>query len=121
MKGSPRRILVVDDDRGICEVLCHQLEDLGYEPKAVHDAVEALLELSESTPRLVLLDAMLLGIDGFELCRQLKRTRPELPVVMMSAVYRRGAMEGEVCADAFLEKPFALEKLQPLLETLIRK
>ena len=119
--GSPRpRILVVDDEPEICELTSLFLGSHGYLTASAVDAPAALREFVRFQPNLVLLDAMLPGMHGFDLCVKLKREHPRLPVVMMSAAYRgwRFAEDAResLGADDYLEKPFHLEELLRKLE-----
>ncbi len=119
--GSPaRRILVVDDEKETCELTCAWLDSRGYVSASAGDAAGALRSLAQLKPDLVLLDAMLPGMHGFDLCAKLKREHPGLQVVMMSAVYRgwRFAEDARetLQADAYVEKPFRLEELLHKIE-----
>ncbi|MGY9057441.1 MAG: response regulator, partial [Alphaproteobacteria bacterium] len=80
-------ILVVEDEPGIAELLRYNLEAAGHEVGIATDGDEALVSLSERLPDLLLLDWMLPGVSGVEVCRQLRRRRESrnLPVIMLTA------------------------------------
>jgi DNA-binding response OmpR family regulator len=114
MRVGPARILVVDDEPEILRMLEKSLKSEGYAVETARDGREAEQKLKGPRPDLVLLDAMLPHVHGFELCNRIKgdqRLRT-VPVVMMSAVYRgwRFAQDAREAfgADDYLEKPFHL-------------
>ncbi len=106
-------LLIVDDEEGIRETLSGIFEDEGYNVTAVASGEEALGVLREQSPDLVLLDVWLSGIDGIEILQEIKKTSPNLPVVMISG---HGNIELAVKATRmgayeFLEKPLSLERV----------
>lgn len=107
-----KKILIVDDDSGITESLSIMLEMQGYEVSTRQHGI-SLLEVNEDKPHLILLDIWMAGIDGRDVCKELKaddRTR-EIPVIFISASRDvRGSAE-EAGADDFLEKPFEMNHL----------
>lgn len=123
MTVPPRFILVVDDDPAILESLRWLLEDEGYRVQTTEkgDYAEALHDGDGGLPELIILDVLLSGKDGRAICRTLK-ARAEtarIPVLMVSA--HPGAEESvkAVGADAFLAKPFALDRLLTTVATLL--
>ena len=110
-----RRILAVDDNEDILEVMKLILEDFGYEVETLADGHLLFDRVKESHPDLVLLDVMLGNIDGRELCREMK-TRLEtkdIPVILISAshqVSERFSLNGGA-PDDFLAKPFNISDL----------
>jgi two-component system, OmpR family, response regulator MprA len=119
------RILVVDDERAVRESLRRALELEGYEVELAADGREALYLLSseEPDPDAVLLDVLMPGIDGLEVCRRLRRSGSRLPVLMLTA---RAEVENRVegldaGADDYVTKPFALEELLARLRALLRR
>lgn len=101
-------VLVVDDEPGIVDFLRYALEDHGYRVETAHDGRSALEQINHEVPEFVITDLMMPHIDGWELCRRLRRrsdTRT-IHIIAMSAVDMRG-----VQADAFLRKPFELTEL----------
>src|SRR5690606_40196475 len=104
-----RRILVVDDDRRITSVLRRGLERAGCEVRVAHDGSEGLRLAQEDPPDAVVLDIMMPGIDGVEVCRRLRSVQPDLPVLMLTARDEvADRVEGlDAGADDYLVKPFA--------------
>ncbi|MDQ3450028.1 MAG: response regulator, partial [Actinomycetota bacterium] len=84
-RRAPTRILVVEDDPTVSEVVTEYLRLAGHEVDAVADGLAALAMANARTPDLVVLDLMLPGIDGFEVCRRLRARRP-VPVIMLTAL-----------------------------------
>jgi two-component system phosphate regulon response regulator PhoB len=121
----PRKILVVEDEAAIREMLCFVLEQHGYEPVEAGDFEQAQELLVEPYPELVLLDWMLPGGSGIQLIKQMKRndlTRL-IPVIMLTA---RGEEEDKVLgleagADDYLTKPFSPKELMARVKAVIRR
>lgn len=121
MTGSAR-ILVVEDDPAIAQLLRLMLEDEGYEVSATRNPAE-VLAAAVPPPDLVLLDLRLSGIDGGEVCRRLKgrdATR-NLPVVLVSADPHVAGVANACGADAFLAKPFDLDDALALIGRLLQR
>jgi two-component system, OmpR family, response regulator MprA len=118
------RILVVDDERAVRESLRRALELEGYEIELAADGEEALYRLqSEVQPDAAIVDVLMPGVDGLEVCRRLRRSGSRLPVLMLTA---RDAVENRVegldaGADDYVTKPFALEELLARLRALLRR
>jgi two-component system response regulator MprA len=118
------KILVVDDERPVRESLRRALELEGYEIELAENGDEALERLEHnSQPDALVLDVLMPGIDGLEVCRRLRREGNQLPVLMLTA---RTEVENRVAgldagADDYLTKPFALEELLARLRALLRR
>jgi two-component system, OmpR family, response regulator MprA len=118
------KILVVDDERAVRESLRRALELEGYEIELAADGREALERLeAESQPDVLVLDVLMPGVDGLEVCRRLRRAGSRLPVLMLTA---RDAVENRVAgldagADDYVTKPFALEELLARIRALLRR
>ena len=82
--ASKQRILIVDDDENIAELISLYLTKECYETKIVYDGESALSELSVFKPNLILLDLMLPGIDGYQVCREIRKNN-NVPIIMLSA------------------------------------
>ncbi len=118
------RILVVDDERPVRESLRRALELEGYEIELAEDGGQALDQLeNDSPPDAIVLDVLMPGIDGLEVCRRLRNAGNRLPILMLTA---RADVENRVAgldagADDYLTKPFALEELLARLRALLRR
>ena len=112
----PKRILVVDDDPGIGEMLREMLSDAGYEADIEANG-QAMRQLAEPLPDLLLLDIRLSGTDGRTICEQLKRqpATSSLPIIILSAHKDTRQIAREAGADAFLAKPFQMADLLSLV------
>ncbi len=117
------RVLVIDDDATVSEVVVAYLEAAGLHASRAADGPSGLLLAAEEPPDAVVLDLMLPGIDGLEVCRRLRLERPDLPVVMLTA---RGEEEDrvlglEVGADDYVTKPFSPRELVLRLQSVLRR
>jgi DNA-binding response OmpR family regulator len=115
-------VLVVDDDRTVAEVVARYLEQDGFAVEALHDGRAALDRALADPPDLVVLDLMLPGIDGLELCRRLRALAP-VPVVMLTA---KGAESDrivglELGADDYVAKPFSPRELAARVRAVLRR
>jgi two-component system response regulator MprA len=117
------RLLVVDDDRRLRDVLRRALTLSGYEVRLADTGAEALAEVSGGVPDAVVLDVGLPDIDGLEVCRLLRRERNRVPVLMLTA---RDAVADRIDgldagADDYLIKPFDIDELKARLRALLRR
>jgi two-component system response regulator MprA len=117
------RILVVDDDRAVRESLRRSLTFNGYTVDLASDGAEALEQLSNARPDALVLDVMMPRVDGLAVCRRLRSTGDDLPVLVLTA---RDSVSERVAgldagADDYLAKPFALEELLARLRALLRR
>jgi DNA-binding response OmpR family regulator len=116
------RVLIVEDDRTVAEVVARYLEREGFAVESVGDGLEALARADAKLPDLVVLDIMLPGLDGLEVCRRL-RSRAPIPVVMLTA---RGSEEDRVLglelgADDYVAKPFSPRELTARVKAVLRR
>lgn len=119
------RVLVVEDEEDILELLVHNLRREGYRPQGVQDGESALEEARKSFPDLILLDRLLPRVSGTEVCRRLKRD-PDLrsiPVIMVTALgEREDVVAGlQVGADDYVSKPFDLRELLARIQAVLRR
>jgi two-component system, OmpR family, response regulator MprA len=119
------KILVVDDERAVRESLRRALELEGYEIELAEDGAEALttLEHEDAPADAVILDVLMPGVDGLEVCRRLRAGGNPVPVLMLTA---RDEVENRVAgldagADDYVTKPFALEELLARVRALLRR
>lgn len=122
MNGERPRVVVVDDERHIREMLTIGLEREGFSVRAAADGVEALSTVKEWAPDLIVLDVMLPKIDGVALLPMLRRFT-EAPIVMLSA---KGETHDKIeglthGADDYISKPFEIEELVARLQTALRR
>jgi two-component system response regulator MprA len=117
------RILVVDDDRAVRESLRRSLEFNGYQVDLASDGQAALESVTSARPDAMVLDVMMPRLDGLEVCRRLRGTGDDLPILVLTA---RDLVSDRVAgldagADDYLPKPFALEELLARLRALLRR
>ncbi len=117
------RILVVDDDRAVRESLRRSLQFNGYQVDLAGDGQQALESVVDRRPDAMVLDVMMPRLDGLEVCRRLRSTGDDLPILVLTA---RDAVSDRVSgldagADDYLPKPFALEELLARLRALLRR
>ena len=119
------KILVVDDERAVRDSLRRALELEGYEIELAADGREALSALAgeEQPPDAVILDVLMPGVDGLEVCRTIRGAGNRVPVLMLTA---RDEVESRVAgldagADDYVSKPFALEELLARMRALLRR
>jgi len=119
------RIFVVEDEPDIAELLEYNLRRDGYQVEVVRDGADAVDLIRDKAPNLVLLDLMLPGVDGLEICRALKQdpASREIPVIMVTA---RGEESDVVLglglgADDYISKPFSPRELLARVRTVLRR
>ncbi|MDT7790755.1 MAG: two-component system, OmpR family, response regulator MprA [Mycobacterium sp.] len=117
------RILVVDDDRAVRESLRRSLSFNGYSVELAQDGREALDLIANDRPDALVLDVMMPRLDGLEVCRFLRSTGDDLPILVLTA---RDSVSERVAgldagADDYLPKPFALEELLARMRALLRR
>jgi len=116
------KILVVDDEISLQETLAYNLKRQGYEVQTTGDGTEALELAREMEPDLIILDVMLPGLDGFEICRILRREM-STPVLMLTA--RDDEIDRvvglEVGADDYMAKPFSMRELLARVKAMLRR
>lgn len=111
----PQRILVVEDDPDLCDLLCDLLNTQGYRAEAVQDGAAAIRRVADACPDAVVLDVMLPEMDGFQVCQALKFHRETnlIPILMLTALDSAEARQRglRVGADRYLTKPFQPDEL----------
>jgi two-component system phosphate regulon response regulator PhoB len=124
--GAPRtRVLVIEDERGLTEVLSYNLQREGYETVVANDGQEGLRKAQTLLPDLILLDLMLPVMSGLEVCRELKageRTR-DIPIVMLTAKAEETdqVVGFSLGADDYVTKPFSVKVLMQRIKALQRR
>ncbi len=119
------RILIIEDERGLTDVLAYNLQREGYETIVAHDGRDGLRKAQTQPPDLVLLDLMLPGLDGLEVCRQLRagQQTARVPILMLTA---KGEETDQVIgfsvgADDYVTKPFSVKVLLQRVRALQRR
>jgi DNA-binding response OmpR family regulator len=119
LENTMRRILAVDDDKDILEVLQFILEDSGYEVDTLTDGHFLMEKIRDSNPDLILLDIMLGNMDGRELCKDVKRLEAthNIPVILISASHNISkTMHQEGAPNDFIAKPFDINNLLNIIK-----
>ena len=119
---SKQKILIVDDDNNIAELISLYMTKECFETKIVNDGEAALEAVEEFAPNLILLDLMLPGIDGYQVCREV-RAKNSVPIIMLSAkgeVFDK-VLGLELGADDYMEKPFDTKELVARVKAVLRR
>lgn len=119
---STQKILIVDDDNNIAELISLYLTKECYECRIVNDGEEALRQHDSFRPNLILLDLMLPGMDGYQVCREI-RQRSKTPIIMLSAkgeVFDK-VLGLELGADDYIIKPFDAKELVARVKAVLRR
>lgn len=119
---NKQKILIVDDDENIAELISLYLSKECYDTKCVYDGEEALRVFKTYEPNLVLLDLMLPGMDGYQVCREI-RTQSSTPVIMLSAkgeIFDK-VLGLELGADDYMIKPFDTKELVARVKAVLRR
>jgi DNA-binding response OmpR family regulator len=116
-------VLVVDDDPTISDVVRRYLERDGCRVRLSFDGADALAAVADERPDLVVLDLMMPGLDGLEVCRRLRRQDPDLPVIMLTALGEEtDRVTGlELGADDYVTKPFSPRELVLRIRSVLRR
>ncbi|EEG31741.1 response regulator receiver domain protein [[Clostridium] methylpentosum DSM 5476] len=116
------KILVVDDDKNICELLRLYLEKEGYGVILSHDGEEALVKFNALKPDFVLLDVMLPGLDGWQVCREIRK-KSNVPVIMLTAKGETfdKVLGLELGADDYVVKPFDTKEIIARIKAIHRR
>lgn len=116
-------ILIVEDDPIIRQTVAYALKRAGFEVSASGDGIEALTMAKAAPPDLILLDLMLPGIDGFEFAHELRKTDPDVAIVMVTALgEERDTVRGlDAGADDYVTKPFSMDELLARVRANLRR
>lgn len=116
------KILIVDDDVNICELLRIYLEKEGFDVALVTDGLKAVAEFNAFNPDLVLLDIMLPHIDGWQICREIRKTS-QTPIIMISAKGETfdKVLGLELGADDYVSKPFETKEVIARIKAVLRR
>ena len=118
-----KHILVVEDDAHIRLGLCDALRAEGYEVTECRDGSQAAALIKQQKPHLVILDVMLPGKSGFDLCREIRASKDRVPILMLSAKGQEidKVVGLELGADDYVTKPFSLRELLARVQALLRR
>jgi len=122
MKMSSGKILVVDDDLNICELLRLYIEKEGFNVVTANDGMEALKLFEKENPELIMLDIMLPGLDGWQVCREIRKTS-QCPIIMLTAkgeVFDK-VLGLELGADDYVVKPFEAKEVVARIRAVLRR
>ncbi len=116
------RILIVDDDSNICELLRLYFEKDGFQADIVTDGIKALEAFESLKPDLVLLDIMLPGMDGWQICREIRKTS-QTPIIMLTAKGETfdKVLGLELGADDYITKPFETKEVIARVKAVLRR
>ena len=120
--AAKQKILIVDDDNNIAELISLYLTKECFDTKIVNDGEEALIAFEQYNPNLILLDLMLPGIDGYQVCREV-RAKANVPIIMLSAkgeIFDK-VLGLELGADDYMMKPFDSKELVARVKAVLRR
>ena len=118
-----KTVLIVEDEQNIVDILSFNLEREGYDTLEAYDGTTGLQLALEQNPDLVLLDLMLPGMDGFEVCRRIRETGSAVPILMLTAREEETdkVLGLELGADDYITKPFGMRELLARVKANIRR
>ena len=116
------KVLIVDDDKNICDLLRLYLEKEGYSVILSHDGEEAVVKFNALKPDIVLLDVMLPGLDGWQVCREIRKTS-NIPILMITAKSDTfdKVLGLELGADDYIVKPFDSKEVIARIKAVVRR
>ena len=120
---TKKTILIVDDEKPIVEILMYNLEKEGYNTIEAYDGVEAVNLALEKKPDLILLDIMLPRMDGLAVCKRIRHSLPNVPILMLTAKAEEidKILGLELGADDYITKPFSVRELMARIKANLRK
>lgn len=125
MDMAKRKILIVDDEENIVELIKMNLESSGYEAIGAYTGMEAITKTNSILPDLILLDLMLPDIDGLQICQMLRKNEKtkDIPIIMITAKSEESdKVEGlSIGADDYVTKPFGIRELEARINTVLRR
>jgi DNA-binding response OmpR family regulator len=120
--NNKTKVLVIDDDANICELIRLYFEKEGYEVTTVNNGKKAIEAFSEIAPNIVILDIMLPGVDGWQVCREIRKVS-NIPIIMLTAKGETfdKVLGLELGADDYMVKPFESKELVARVKAVLRR
>ncbi|MDP4181266.1 MAG: response regulator transcription factor [Bacillota bacterium] len=120
--NNKTKVLIIDDDINICELIRLYLEKEGYEAIPVYNGIKAIDAFKENTPNIVILDIMLPGADGWQVCREIRKIS-SIPIIMLTAKGETfdKVLGLELGADDYMVKPFEPKELVARVKAVLRR
>ena len=117
------KLLVVDDNEGLRGLLAYMLKRREFKVEEAANGKEALKKIYKNKPDIIILDAMMPEMNGFELCRCLREDKEthDISIIFCTALDRKDASKENITFDDYIEKPFSVEKLCQKINRLIKK
>lgn len=117
------KILIIEDDRDIADLISIHMSDNGHEATKVHDGKEGLLKAMDRQHDLIILDLKLPGMDGLEICQKLRMEKIDTPIIMLTSKSEEidKVLGLEIGADDYMTKPFSLRELVARVKTVLRR
>lgn len=118
-----KRILIIEDEPNICELVLYNLKANGYEGIAAEDGYMGITMVHTEKPDLILLDIMLPGKDGYDICKELREEGNKTPVIMLTAKNEEidKVLGLELGADDYISKPFGIRELMARIKAVLRR
>ena len=118
-----KTILVVEDEKAIADILVFNLQREGYDTLVAYDGTDGLEKALSGAPDLILLDVMLPGMDGFEVCKRVRERPSDVPIIMLTAREEETdkVMGLELGADDYITKPFSMRELMARVKANMRR
>jgi DNA-binding response OmpR family regulator len=119
----PKRILIIEDNTDLSQLLASHLRDLAYEVDLASDGADGLARAGRKAYNLIILDIMLPGLDGLEICRRIRERPPYVPILMLTArSSETDRVVGlEMGADDYVTKPFSIRELLARVKAIFRR
>ncbi len=117
------KVLVIEDDRDISELVSIHLTDMGYETEKVYDGKEGLLKALTNNYKIIILDIRLPNLDGFEICKKIRIEKVQTPILMLTSKSEEiDKIVGlEMGADDYITKPFSIRELMARVKAVVRR
>lgn len=117
------KILIIEDDRDIAELISIHMNDNGHEAEQAHDGREGFIKAMEQVHDLIILDLKLPGMDGLEICQKLRMEKVDTPIIMLTSKSEEidKVLGLEIGADDYMTKPFSIRELVARVKSVLRR